>query len=171
MVKFELLSEKNFNETSLDSYVRRQDVKKVYRKAGGEYILVDLPYIEDWTFEQKRRIAKNIRSKEYISYVAIDEGKVMGFIGLKKQLINEYMILDMMHVSAECRGMGIGRKLFELGKKEAKNAGARALYISACSSEETIEFYRAMGAELIDNTIKEIADDEPYDLQMICVVG
>ena len=34
------------------------------------------------------------------------------------------MILDQMHVSAVCRGQGIGRKLFEKGKEEAKKAGA-----------------------------------------------
>lgn len=28
----------------------------------------------------------------------------------------------------------------------------------------------AMGAELTNHPIQEIADDEPYDLQMICIV-
>ena len=95
---------------------------------------------------------------------------MVGFIGLKKELIESYMILDMMHVSATCRGQGIGRKLFDIGKEEARKAGAEALYISACSSEETIAFYKAMGAELADCPIKEIAEAEPYDLQMVCYV-
>ena len=43
--------------------------------------------------------------------------------------------------SSEFRGQGIGRQLFEAGKAEARKAGAEALYISACSSEETIAFY------------------------------
>ena len=37
------------------------------------------------------------------------------------------------------------------------------MYISACSSEETIAFYKAMGAEHADCPIKEIAEEEPYD--------
>lgn len=155
----------------MDSYARRQEVHRVYRKKDEEYVLVEMPYIEDWTLERRRQIANNISSDEYISYVALEEEKVIGFIGLKRQLLNEYMILDMMHVSAEYRGMGIGRKLFELGKEEANNRGAKALYISACSSEETIAFYKAMGAKITNHPIKEIADEEPYDLQMICVVG
>lgn len=170
MINIELLSEKNFNEHSLDSYVRKQDVKKVYRREGREYVLVDMPYVEDWNLEKKRQVAMDIKSADYISYIALDDDNVVGFIGLKKQLNNDYMILDMMHVSAVCRGMGIGRKLFNLGKEEAKKAGAKALYISACSSEETIAFYKAMGAELTNHPIQEIADDEPYDLQMICIV-
>lgn len=170
MVKIELLSETNFNEHSLDAYVRRQDVKRVYRREGNEYILVDMPYVEDWNLEKKRQVAMDISSADYVSYIALDDDNVVRFIGLKKQLNNDYMILDMMHVSAACRGMGIGRKLFNLGKQEAKKAGAKALYISACSSEETIAFYRAMGAGLTKHPIQEIADDEPYDLQMICSV-
>lgn len=167
MVKIELLSEKNFNEHSLDSYVRKQDVKRVYRKKESKYVLVDMPYIEDWSLERKQQVAKNISSGEYISYIALDADIVVGFIALKRRLNNDYMILDMMHVSATYRGMGIGKKLFNIGKEEAKNAEAKALYISACSSEETIAFYKAMGAELSKHPIQEIADDEPYDLQMI----
>ena len=87
MIKIELLSTENFNLDSLDHYPRKQDVKKVYRKLNGEYILV---------------------------------------------------------------GRGIGRKLFDEGKKEARKAGTEALYISACSSEETSVFYKAMGAELTE---------------------
>ena len=68
------------------------------------------------------------------------------------------------------RGQGIGRKLFDIGKEETRKAGAKALYISACSSEETIAFYKAMGAELTNCPIKEIEDAEPYDLQMVCYV-
>ncbi|MGN0203412.1 MAG: GNAT family N-acetyltransferase [Coprococcus sp.] len=81
MVKIELLSENNFNEYSLDSYVR------------------------------KRQVAKAISSDEYVSYIALDDDAVIGFIGLKRRLNNDYMILDMMHVSAACRGTGIGRKI------------------------------------------------------------
>lgn len=41
MVNIELLTEKNFVESSLDSYERRQEVNKVYRKKEGEYVLVE----------------------------------------------------------------------------------------------------------------------------------
>lgn len=44
MIKIELLSTENFNLDSLDHYPRKQDVKKVYRKLNGEYILVDCVY-------------------------------------------------------------------------------------------------------------------------------
>ena len=170
MIRIELLSAENFKQDSLDNYPRKQDVKKVYRKLGGEYILEDCVYTEDWNMEKRRSVAQDISGDDYVTYLAIEKDEVVGFIGLKKELIESYMILDMMQVSAACRGQGIGRKLFDSGKEEARKAGAKALYISACSSEETIAFYKAMGAELADCPIKEIAEDEPYDLQMICYV-
>ncbi len=170
MIRIELLSAENFKQDSLDNYSRKQDVKKVYRKHNGEYILEDCFYTEDWNMEKRRSVAQDISSDDYVTYLAIEKDEVVGFIGLKKELIESYMILDMMQVSAACRGQGIGRKLFDSGKEEARKAGAEALYISACSSEETIAFYKAMGAELADCIIKEIAEDEPYDLQMVCYV-
>ncbi|MGN0675687.1 MAG: GNAT family N-acetyltransferase [Oscillospiraceae bacterium] len=170
MVSIELLTENNFTESLLDSYERRQEVKKVYRKQNNEYVLIEQPFVEDWDLERRRQIAKKIYGDEYITYIALKDKKVVGFIGLIKQLVGERMILDMMQVSAECRGTGIGRKLFEIGKKEALKAGAKELYISACSSEETIAFYMAMGAEITDDPIKQLADDEPFDLQMVCKI-
>lgn len=168
MIKIELLSKENFKENSLDTYDRKQEVKKVYRKQGCDYVLVDCQYTEDWDVEKKRQVAKDISSDEYISFLALDGKNIVGFISLLKKLKYEYMILDLMQVSNSYRGNGIGRALFNVGKDAALKAGAKALYISACSSEETIAFYRAMGAEITDCPIKEITDNEPYDLQMIC---
>ena len=170
MINIELLSKTNFCIKSLDLYIRKQEVNKVYRKTDGEYTLVDCKYTEDWDLNKKRSVAKLISGDEYITYIALDNDKVVGFIGLLRELKGLYMILDMMQVSSECRGQGIGRRLFEVGMDEARKKGAQALYISACSSEETIAFYRAMGSELASSPIKEIAEKEPFDLQMICPV-
>lgn len=170
MIRIELLTTTNFRLDSLDNYQRKQDVKKIYRKHNGKYILVDCVFTEDWDMEKRRFVAKDISSDDFITYLAIENDDVVGFIGLKKDLIESYMILDAMQVSATYRGQGIGRKLFDLGKDEARKAGAAALYISACPSEETIGFYKAMGAELTNSPIKEIADDEPDDLQMVYYV-
>ena len=155
----------------LDNYERRQDVKRVWRRRGGEYVLVDEPYTEYWDIEKRRSIAKYLIGDDLISYIALNDGKIIGFVSLKKRLEGCRMILEMMQVSAECRRCGLGRRLFGTAKKEAMKAGAAELYISACSSEETIAFYRAMGAEITGDPIAEIAEGEPFDLQMVCSVG
>jgi len=170
LIRIELLSETNFCINSLDLFDRKQSVNKVYRRINGESALVECKYTEDWDLSKKRSVAKQISSDGCISYIALENDKVVGFIGLLRKRNGPYMILDMMQVSSECRGQGIGRRLFEAGKEEARRNGAEALYISACSSEETIAFYRAMGCDLASTPIKEIAEEEPFDLQMICRV-
>ncbi len=170
MISIELLSNENFNENSLDDYKRTHEVKKVYRKIDEEYRLVNHPYTEDWDIETKKQVAKLLMSKNYITYIAVDNGKVVGFIGLLKKLDGKRMILDMIYVSLEYRGKGLGRKLFQKGIDTAREYGASELYISACSSEETIAFYKAMGAGLTAEPIEAIANAEPYDLQMTCVL-
>ena len=70
LIKIELLSEKNFSINSLDSYNRKHDVNKVYRRIDGEYILIECKYTEDWDLNKKRSVAKQISSDEYITYIA-----------------------------------------------------------------------------------------------------
>ena len=52
MIRIELLSKENFKQDSLDNYPRKHDVKKVYRKHNGEYVLVDCVYTEDRESEE-----------------------------------------------------------------------------------------------------------------------
>ena len=104
MIRIELLSKDNFLPDSLDHYQRKQEVKKVYRKQGGEYILVDCAYTEDWDAGKRHSVAQTISGDDRITYLALDEDRVVGFISLLKQLEGPYMIIDMMQVSAECEG-------------------------------------------------------------------
>ncbi len=46
-------------------------------------------------------MAKQISSDDYITYIALENDTVVGFIGLLKKLNGPYMILDMMQVSSE----------------------------------------------------------------------
>jgi N-acetylglutamate synthase-like GNAT family acetyltransferase len=170
-MKIELISKKNFNENSLDSFDRSQKVIREYRKVDEEYILVNNLYVMDWSLEKKRNVAKEISGDGYITYLAIDNGLVIGFIGLNRHLVGTRMILDVMQVSKMYRRQGLGRILFEKGVKVAETIGAKELYISSNSSEDTVAFYKKMGAEITDNPIQEIVDDEPYDLQMTLKVS
>lgn len=88
----------------------------MYRKHDGKYVLIDCPYTEDWDLKKKRSVTKSISRNDYNTYLAIDNDKVVGVIGLKKALVNSHMILDMLQVSSEYRGHGIGRRLFDIGK-------------------------------------------------------
>ena len=73
--------------------------------------------------------------------------------------------------NGDYRRRGIGRVLFEAARQEALKMGAHALYASCCSSEETINFYSAMGFRLSSDPIPSYAEAEPCDLQMECMIA
>ena len=165
--QIEVLTKSNTPVTALDSFVRTQPVTQVYRKADGEYGLVACPFTDDWSPERKREKAAELTGGDLIAYGAFDNGKLIGFIGLQKNLLGRRMIVDTLHVSAPYRGHGLGKKLFLRGIAEAKKRGAEELYISACSSKETISFYQAMGAVVTDRPIPQMVEEEPFDIQMV----
>ncbi len=166
-IPIELLTKENTPITALDGFVRTQPVTEVYRKTGGEYRLIACPFTDDWFPERKREKAAQLTGGDLLAFGAFAGGELIGFIGLRRKLSGSRMIVDTLHVSAPCRGLGIGKQLFLRGISEARQAGAKELYISACSSKETIAFYRAMGAEVTDDPIPEMVEEEPFDLQMV----
>ena len=165
--QIKVLTKANTPVTALDPFIRTQRVTQVYRKIDGEYRLTACPFTDDWSAERKRKKAAQLTRGDLIAYGAFANGELIGFLGLQKELHNRRMIVDTLHVSAPFRGYGIGTQLFLCGISEAKKRGAEELYISACSSKETVAFYRAMGAEITDRPIPEMAAEEPFDIQMV----
>lgn len=156
-----------FLKINLDDFSRQQEITRIYVRKDKKYVLEEQPGMMDWSIDKKREVAFDLVDSKYISYLALEEGKIIGFMSLVKELISERMILDLIQVDKSFRGQGIGRILWEKAVEEACLNGARELYISACPSEETINFYRAMGADVTDNPILSIANDEPDDLQLV----
>lgn len=164
-----LVDRNNFTLESLDDFSRYQEVNNVYRIVEGTLQLVYHPFVEDWSPERKREKAREILSGTHIVYGALENGKVVGEIMLLPKLDRNRMIIDSYHVSAGRRRQGIGRALLEAAKTEAIRRGATALYASACSSQETIDFYLAMGFAVSPYPIRVCVDAEPWDIQMECV--
>lgn len=170
-IRIEELTAENFAPDALDDFVRMQSVTEVYRRIEGEYRLVLHPFEEDWSPERRREKAAEILSGEYQTFGAFAGNRVVGEIMLERTLRQGRLVVSSLHVSQEYRHQGIGRMLFACARKAAEEAGAKELYISACSAKETIAFYRAMGCTLADPVIEEFAEEEPCDLQMVCPVG
>lgn len=152
---------------NLDDFNRTQDVKRVYLNERGNLLLKAQDWTMDWSLEHKRDVAADLKDDDYIAYAVWENEKIIGFVSVVKQLTGHRMVLDIIQVDRAFRGQGIGRQLFVLAVAEARKAGARELYISACCSEETVGFYKAMGAVVTDDPIPGIAESEPYDIQMI----
>ena len=152
---------------NLDDFDRRQIVKRVYVNDSGKLLLKDQIWTMDWSLEHKREVAADLQSDAYIAYAAWENERIIGFVSVVKKLVGDRMVLDIIQVDRAFRGRGIGRQLWNLAVAEAKRAGAKELYISACCSEETVNFYKAMGAVVTKDPLPEIAEAEPYDIQMI----
>lgn len=166
MIEIKRADRNNFSETSMDQFDRFQEVKNVWRKENGGFVLVFRPFTETWSPERRREKAKEILSGRYVTFCAFENDAVVGEITLIPELNENRLIIDSFHVSREFRRRGIGRRLFEVAAGYAICRGATALYASCCSAEETIAFYKAMGFRVSENPIPSCVENEPFDIQM-----
>lgn len=166
------LTDGNFNENSLDDFIRYQKVSECWRKVNDEYVLVPNDYVENWDIQQCREKAKEIKegiSDKGFAYGAFCDNKVVGYIYVGGDFFgsdDQYIELKLFHVSQPFRQKGIGKELFRLACEEARDIGAKKLYISAHSSKESQEAYRKLGCIHAVEVNEAIAGDEPFDIQM-----
>ena len=169
-MEIKLIDKSNFTRDSLKGFRRYQEVKNVYRLKDGNMTLVCNPFTEDWNAARLLQKAEEILKGKYVTYCAFEKNCVVGEIMLIPQLNKGRLIIDSFHVSSDYRRRGIGRSLLEAARQEALKRGAYSLYASCCSAEETINFYSAMGFRLSSDPIPSLVKDEPYDLQMECMI-
>lgn len=102
-------------------------------------------------------------------YGAFEKEKLVGisvldsdFIGINKKTL----LLDFLHIDRKYRKTGLGKSLFELAAKRAKELGAKKLYISATPSKNTVQFYFHIGCRLTEELNKELYELEPEDIHL-----
>jgi GNAT superfamily N-acetyltransferase len=78
----------------------------------------------------------------------------------------DMMRLDMLYVSAAHRRRGVGRRLVELVAAHARSLGATRLYVSATPTRASVDFYRGLGAELLERPDPELFAREPEDIHL-----
>lgn len=171
-VVFKELNLSDINKTLLNNFSRYQKVERCWRKDDGIWVLKDNPYIEDWNNEKKQQIINELyicKQQGGIVLGALYNNNLIGFSSVGTTLFGkyqQYLELIMMQISHGYRNKGIGKKLFVLTVKKAKEKGAKKLYISANSSEESQGFYRAIGCVEVQEINIQIAYNEPFDCQM-----
>ena len=101
---------------------------------------------------------------------AFSAGRMVGFASLEEAGVGgdpALLKLDMLYVSAESRGLGIGGALTEKVAVAARSKGAAALYISATPTRRTVDAYLRMGAELLAAPDAELFALEPEDVHLV----
>lgn len=163
------------NEITVDLFAnfdRYQAVSKCWRKIEGQWVLKDIVFQEQWGKEKYKSLVKCLQHTVKaggVVYGAFSERLLVGFASVENALFGsgkEYLELSRLHVSNECRGRGIGKELFFIMTKEAKENGAKKLYMSTHSSEETQAFYKNMGCVEAVEYNRELVRKEPCDCQL-----
>ncbi|HEX2946676.1 MAG TPA: GNAT family N-acetyltransferase [Clostridia bacterium] len=156
----------------LKHFNRYQDVKRCWRKENGKWALKDIAFVEQWDDKEKsEHVASLIWCIEHggAAFGAFANGFVIGFACVGRELSGskrEYAHLGMLHVSYECRNKGIGKKLFSAACDKARGFGAKKLYISAHSSEESQAFYKAVDCVEAEEADPAAVEKEPCDCQL-----
>lgn len=148
-------------------------IKNVWRRdASGKYRLLEINWTDTelpngfgWHLRRFRETLENGGT----AFGCFDDDIMIGYAVMNGTIFSRqhYVLLDQLFVSSNCRGKGIGRKLFALCAEQARQLGARKLYLSAGSAENTMAFYHKLGcvpaAEPDDILLAEDPNDIPLE--------
>ncbi len=151
---------------------RFQVVERCWRKQQGQWVIRDVPFTERWSDEEYQELCGCLRGTLAGGgrvWGAFVDGRLKGFLSVEGELVGsrgQYADLTSIHISADARGKGLGRKLFRLAEEFARQLGAEALYISAHSSVESQAFYKSMGCVEAREPQQGHVEKEPCDCQL-----
>lgn len=153
-------------------FIRRQEVHDCWRRAGEGWVIRPDPFVDDWSEEDYQVLLDCLRQTVQtggLVYGGFVADTLKGFVAVTPELFGgaqRYMDLAAIHVSADCRGMGMGRALFQAAAQWAQEHGAGKLYISAHSAVETQAFYAKMGCVDAQRPDPRHTAAEPFDRQL-----
>ena len=156
----------------LATFERYQEMNKVLRRKGEQYIYQEDHFIDDWDADKKADVERKLAAfmgKGGAVVAAFDGKRLAGFANIDGNLFgsgNQYLELIYMHVSRSYRHGGIGRVLFAMCCDCARQRGAQKLYISSHPAIETQQFYQAVGCVLAIEVDESIYEQEPLDIQL-----
>lgn len=174
MIQYRMLCADELCQELFRHFIRHQIVTRCWRRDGGEWVIRDDPFIDDWSETDYQTLVvclKNTVQTGGVVYAAFSGNVLKGFASVEAAFFgreNQYLDLTSIHVSEDMRGAGIGRSLFLLAKEWAKEKGAKKLYISAHSAVESQAFYRSMGCVEANEYNQQHVDAEPFDCQLEC---
>lgn len=176
MVQYRNLCDQEINRDLFRQFIRRQVVGNCYRWEKDHWEIREDPFIDDWSEEDYQvliRCLKNTVSAGGFVQGAFCDGVLKGFASVEAEFLDgerRYLDLSSIHVSADARRMGIGKRLFLGAVQWAGKNGAEKLYISAHSAVESQAFYRSMGCVDALWRCQTHVEQEPYDCQLEYVI-
>lgn len=169
-----------YRELEMDETDRIKDIdgtcfiKNAWRMNAdtGKYELVEINWQDDdlpnglgWHVKHLRRTFEHGGTV----FGCFDGDLLVGFATLEANPFGskeQHVLLEQLYVSKDYRGKGIGRKLIELCKDQARKLDASRIRLYAGSSEDTIAFYKRVGCIPAEETNKVLAEIDPNDIQL-----
>jgi predicted N-acetyltransferase YhbS len=171
-IQYTYLDRTDINLDLFLAFNRYQQVQKCWRKENGEWILKDIAFLEQWNVAEKEKLVQFLRNTCASGGTvlgAFHQQILVGFASLEQERLGteqQYLQLSCMHVNYEYRGQRIGKGLFIRISQKAKEMGAKKLYISGHSSQESQAFYRRMGCADALEVQARMVEEEPGDCQL-----
>ncbi|HEU0163553.1 MAG TPA: GNAT family N-acetyltransferase [Thermomicrobiales bacterium] len=153
---------------------RSEIIDALYAVDDGKLVLREHSHTSPpWTPEMVERYVERARAvvaSGGVAFGAWDGPRLVGIAVLDVRPVGDdpsILNLDFLHVSDGYRGRGISSDLMRLIRATAIQRGARALYISATPTRNTVDVYRHMGATVIDAPDPAMFAREPEDIHLI----
>lgn len=152
---------------------RTEIIEKIYYERDGKLVLENEHHdVPEWGDEDKQRRITNLQvvfDKGATFFGAFDGDALAGMSVLDHNFVrsgNRRLNLEGLWVSANARGNGVGKALFQLAAQEAQKRGAKAMYVSATPSENTVHFYQNLGCTRADPVDSVLFEKEPEDIHL-----
>ena len=149
-------------------------IKNVWRRneVTGEYGLVEINWTDTelpngfgWHLNRFKETMKNGGT----AFGCFEKDTLIGYATVDKEIIGKkekYVLLDQLFVSQNQRGKGIGKTLFMMCAKQAKEYGAEKLFLCAGSAENTMAFYKKLGCTAATEKNEKLYEEDPRDIQL-----
>lgn len=132
MTVYRTLNETEIVPALFSNFVRKQVVQKVLRRAENGWAVVDAPFIDDWSAEEYLFLCdclqNTVRTGGFV-LGAFYDGRLKGFASVEPGPLGsygQYLDLSCIHVSADMRGEGIGKHLFQRRSSGQKRTARRS---------------------------------------------
>jgi len=174
-LEYRILSRAEISE--LAQIDRTELIEHIYYLRDGALVLEKEHWdVPDWNPEEKQRriaVLQQIYDKGATFFGAFDGPILVGMASLEHEPLHSGVDrpnLAGLWVRYPYRGKGVGRALFQLVEQEARERGAKALYVSATPSENTVRFYRSVGFQLAKLVDPDLYEEEPEDIHLELVL-
>lgn len=108
-------------------------------------------------FQSYRALKKAIDEEHYTYFLGYDEGKLVGFCGVKPD--GSRLFLSKLYLHKKSRGRGLSSVLLKRAIAFAEELGKQSVYLTCNKyNQNSLDIYRAKGFETIDSVKTDIGN-------------